>query len=489
MTTPEPATPPLPGNSPSLVILGVPLHHATFDSAVAWIAARVLSGRPGIVATVNLDFLMQSWRDPELQRILLEADLVLADGQPVVWLSRLLGPTLPQRVTGSDLVPKLAANGPLRLFLLGGGPGVAEKAGAVLCAKNPALTIVGAFSPPPAKLLDMDHAGLLRQFDAAKAQVLLVAFGAPKQEKFINLHRRNWSIPVAIGVGGTLDFLAGVQVRAPRWVQKLALEWAWRLALAPKRLAQRYGLNLIFLAGALSGLAAARLRPAGRRPVAADAPEWSLLPSLKARHVVLPPIGSVATAAKVVAEWQEKPAHLIIDLGQHAWLGSLALGVLVEAAHRLRDMGHHVLLVGVGKRVEKLLRLYRLDRYLPIAVTADQAVRILRERLSDLAAGHVAIDPLGAMVVELPQEFNSRSVAKVMARIEEAWGAKVPAGVVVDAAAVTYVDSSGLGALVGLDRRARTAGIPFRCFGWRDHAMTTVRISGLAPLLLPAEAR
>ena len=113
-----------------LVLFGIPFHDVTFDEAVAWSVARMKAGRPSYIATANVDFIMQAWADPELQRILLEADLVIADGAPIVWASGKFGPKLRERVTGSDITPMLAAacaKESLRIFLLGGGTGVAER--------------------------------------------------------------------------------------------------------------------------------------------------------------------------------------------------------------------------------------------------------------------------------------------------------------------------------------------------------------------------
>ena len=234
---------------PAYVLFGIPFHDVTFDETVAWAVDRMKSGPPGYVVTANVDFLMQAWADPELQRILLEADLVLADGMPIVWSSRRFGPRLRQRVTGSDLAPKLAAacaEAGLRIYLLGGAPGVADAAARALKQAQPTLIVSGTFSPPKADVLAMSHEDVLLRLKEAQPHLLLVAFGAPKQEKFINLHVREWAVPLSIGVGGTLDFLAGAQKRAPVLVQRIGLEWVWRLATDPGRLFRRYAGNLRF---------------------------------------------------------------------------------------------------------------------------------------------------------------------------------------------------------------------------------------------------
>ncbi|MBT8045777.1 MAG: WecB/TagA/CpsF family glycosyltransferase, partial [Pontiella sp.] len=179
-----------------LVIYGVPFHNLSFDETVEWIVARVRSGRPANIATANLDFVTKAWDDPELQRILIDADLVLADGFPIVRISPFFGPRLKGRVAGSDLTPMLAARAAqegLSIYGLGGAQGVAEKAMAILKKRHPDLKIAGALSPDYSPLLEMDHRGILQSLEQAKPDILFVALGAPKQDKFISMHVRGWN--------------------------------------------------------------------------------------------------------------------------------------------------------------------------------------------------------------------------------------------------------------------------------------------------------
>ena len=197
-----------------LVIYGVPFHNVTFEEAIDWIVERVRSGRPANIVTANLDFVTQAWNDPELQRILIEADLVLADGFPMVKLSPFFGPELKGRVTGSDLTPLLAeraAKEGLSIYGLGSAAGVAEKALDLLKERHPDLTVAGTFSPTYADLLEMDHREILQRLEKAKPDMLFVAFGAPKQDKFISMHVRGWNVPVAMGVGASLDFITATR--------------------------------------------------------------------------------------------------------------------------------------------------------------------------------------------------------------------------------------------------------------------------------------
>lgn len=220
---------------PSVSILGVRVDALTWEAFEARAAAFVSSGRPHQVVTVNPEFVMAAQRDPAFSRALAAADLALADGWGLVWAARRLGRPLPARVTGSDGVPRLAAlaaQGGWRVFLLGAAPGVAEQAAHVLCARHPALQIAGVFAGSPAAAAEE---AIVARIAAARPHVLLVAYGAPGQDLWIARTQPRLQIPLAMGVGGALDFIAGVRRRAPVWMQRARLEWLFRLAQEPWR--------------------------------------------------------------------------------------------------------------------------------------------------------------------------------------------------------------------------------------------------------------
>lgn len=193
---------------------------------------------PGLhqIATVNPEFVMTAQKDSEFRQVLKESDLCLPDGIGLVLASRWLGRPLPERVPGSELVyhlAEMAAEERWRLFLLGAGPGVAEEAAAIFQAKYPALEVAGthAGSPDPA-----ENENIVALVNQSCADLLFVAYGAPKQDKWIARNRQTLStVRVAVGVGGSLDFVSGRAARAPSWVQKLGLEWLHRLWKEPWR--------------------------------------------------------------------------------------------------------------------------------------------------------------------------------------------------------------------------------------------------------------
>jgi 1,2-diacylglycerol 3-beta-glucosyltransferase len=231
-------------------IAGVPIDPVGMTAAITRLRAAI--GGPSLVqvSTVNLDFVVRAQSDADMRRILQNSDLNLADGAPVVWLGRLLGAPIPGRVAGADLVPILlgeAANAGARVFLLGGEGGVAAAAGARLLELHPGLIVAGTYEPPLARLEDMDNVEILARIAESKADVLLVALGHPKQERWIDMHRDQLPVSIAIGVGCVFDLIVGRSRRAPRWMQDAGLEWAYRLGREPRRLMRRYFLDAAWL--------------------------------------------------------------------------------------------------------------------------------------------------------------------------------------------------------------------------------------------------
>jgi N-acetylglucosaminyldiphosphoundecaprenol N-acetyl-beta-D-mannosaminyltransferase len=222
---------------------GVLIDRVTAADAAALLERFIRDGGNHQVVTVNTDFVRLADRDPQYRGILNRADLAVADGMPLVWFSRLGKASLPERVAGIDLVDaccQLATSYGVPLFLLGARPGIAASAGRALASRHPGLRIAGSFSPRfgPATLEgDREMVEAIRR---AGRCILFVAFGAPRQDRFISAHLSEIDAPIAMGVGGTFDILAGAIPRAPLWLQRIGLEWSWRLAQEPRRLWRRY---------------------------------------------------------------------------------------------------------------------------------------------------------------------------------------------------------------------------------------------------------
>jgi N-acetylglucosaminyldiphosphoundecaprenol N-acetyl-beta-D-mannosaminyltransferase len=251
----------------TIVILGIPVDNLTMDMAVKRIFSMIddfaVDGRARLVATVNVDFLVNAhaWfrkhiRHPELLDILRRADMVTADGMPIVWASKLLGTPLKERVTGADLVPRLAEEASKRkktIFFLGGKGDVGQKASDLLKEWYPGFEVAGVYSPfvhvEGEAILDTEAADeeIVDRINQSKADILLLAFGNPKQEIWFERNRLRLKVPVSIGIGGTYEFIVGSVVRAPEWMQKSGTEWIFRMTQDPKRLIKRYLLGFFKL--------------------------------------------------------------------------------------------------------------------------------------------------------------------------------------------------------------------------------------------------
>ncbi len=187
------------------------------------------------VCTVNPEFIMAARRHPAFGRALAAADLCTPDGVGVLWAARRAGTRLEERVTGSDAIYRLseraAAQG-WRVFFLGAADGVAERVAAELTRLYPGLRVAGTFAGSPA---DTDWPHIRQRLAAARADLLFVAYGHPRQDLWIHQHRRELPVTVAMGVGGAFDFVAGITPRAPLWMQRIGLEWLFRLVRQPWR--------------------------------------------------------------------------------------------------------------------------------------------------------------------------------------------------------------------------------------------------------------
>jgi 1,2-diacylglycerol 3-beta-glucosyltransferase len=240
----ERSPPPEPQVGERVVVGGVPIDHLNMAGAMARLRAALTRHQQLHVATVNLDFLVKAQHHPALMSVLQRTELNVADGMPVVWLSRLIGRPVPERVAGADLVPLLvreAASCGAGVFLLGGQDGAAEAAARRLARELPNLIVAGWHEPPTARLEELDDDRLVELINDSGAGVLLVALGNPKQELWIARNRhRIPGVVVAIGVGCVIDLLAQRVQRAPTWMQRAGLEWLHRLISEPKRLVGRF---------------------------------------------------------------------------------------------------------------------------------------------------------------------------------------------------------------------------------------------------------
>jgi N-acetylglucosaminyldiphosphoundecaprenol N-acetyl-beta-D-mannosaminyltransferase len=225
-------------------VMGLGLNPISERGAIATALSGLAAGHGGWICPANLDVLRQVTAAPELRSMLDGADLIVADGMPLLWASRLQGEPLPERVAGSSLIttlPTAAAAEGRRVFLLGGNPGAADAAAEVLRAATPGLQICGTLCPPHG--FEQDATQLARIEASLRADgpdIVFVALGFPKQERLIVRLRRVLPAAWFVSVGISFSFVSGEVARAPAWMQRAGLEWVHRLGHEPRRLAHRY---------------------------------------------------------------------------------------------------------------------------------------------------------------------------------------------------------------------------------------------------------
>jgi N-acetylglucosaminyldiphosphoundecaprenol N-acetyl-beta-D-mannosaminyltransferase len=216
----------------------------TFGETLDAIATMISRGEGGSVFTPNVDHVVMAEHDERFRRAYASASLCIADGMPILWAARLLRAPLPEKVSGSDLIWPLmerAARERWRVYILGGAPGVGAKAVERLRARLPGIVIAGTDAP----YIDMNapasaRAEVLERVRASKPDIVLVALGAPKQELWIAEAAADLRPAVLLGIGASVDFIAGTARRAPTWMSGAGLEWLYRLAQEPGRLWKRY---------------------------------------------------------------------------------------------------------------------------------------------------------------------------------------------------------------------------------------------------------
>jgi N-acetylglucosaminyldiphosphoundecaprenol N-acetyl-beta-D-mannosaminyltransferase len=360
----------------TVALFGLPITNVTMAQAVARIEEHILSGTTHQIATANLDFARNSLKDQYLQRIICECSMVLPDGAPMVWASTLFGSPLKERVTGVDLIPelaKLSAERGYGIYLLGASEESSRRAAEVLAERYPGVRIVGRMSPEIQPLHEMDNEYLLREIDEADPDILLVAFGNPKQEIWIHRHRDRLKVPVAIGIGGAFDLIAGNLKRAPKWMQWMQLEWCFRLAQEPFRLLPRYTRDAIALLMHLPlGLAANRMQPEERRHG-------------RLKVQVEGTVRVIATPAKLsgdVCNWLVREAKqaviagqtMVVDMSATIRVEADGLGGLLEARRILLADGLWIWLAGMSNPVRRVLQFSAMSDLFRIAATSVEAV-------------------------------------------------------------------------------------------------------------------
>lgn len=457
-----------------VLVLGIPIDdldmEQTLDRLEEFIHIGRRSGKSHQVATVNADFVVKALQDPELCYLLQGADLATADGIPLVWGARLLGVPLEERVAGSDMVPALvgrAAEKGYSIYLLGAGPGVAARAAEVLKEKHPGLKIAGVQSPPFSPVLEMSPK-IVDEINAAQPDILLVAFGNPKQEKWIDMTRASLSVPVIIGVGATLDFIAGSKKRAPLWMQRLGLEWLFRLLQEPARLWRRYVVDIVVFSTFFMR-------------------QWWIMRQSEAPSVHLPDADLLFLNDHAIINVQGRltlaNCHNLLELGQQGlalsddviinlerteFLDSSAIGVLVNLAKNAREQGGEMTLVATPALILNTFNMLRLETFFAFQDSLSQALQLpiieSKKEPGSLKTDGVLSHPNTEWhVVKAPRHLDHFTAPEM----DAVWssGLENTPYVVLDLSETAIITSAGLALLAKLHRLAAEANGELRISG------------------------
>jgi N-acetylglucosaminyldiphosphoundecaprenol N-acetyl-beta-D-mannosaminyltransferase len=376
-------------------LLGLPFHVITMDETIEDAVAHIEQRRPGYYITANADFIAQAYNNEALKDILFHADRVVCDGMPLVWLSRYFKPDLPERVAGSDMVFRLFAEASQRgwkVYFLGSDEKTLREAQGILAKQYPGMDVVGTFSPPFGSVEAWPNKQILREVAAARPDLLLVAVGCPKQEYWIARYYKEAGIPLSIGIGASLDFITGTQTRAPLWVQKIGMEWMWRLLTNPKRLLKRYLKDfyyLIVLANRQRRLTQVRAVRPSSEPGFHEAamPEQEVMPEKPAA-----PVEQTYTRDCHWICWKgevergtleecafppsyEKPVFL--DLSEVEFIDSSGIGLMAKMARQTKAAGQVFGLIHPSETVENVVKAMHLDAQFPIYHDEREALDFL----------------------------------------------------------------------------------------------------------------
>jgi N-acetylglucosaminyldiphosphoundecaprenol N-acetyl-beta-D-mannosaminyltransferase len=456
-----------------IALMGVAFDPVDQRSALRLICQMARSPRPRYVVTANVDFLVQARRDVELRRILLEADLVLCDGTPVLWASRWFGNGLPERVAGSDLVPALVAAAEtedLHLFLLGSTPAVCEKATRRLAERYPRLR-VSCYAPPFRSLLAMDHEAIASRIRDARPDILLVGMGCPKQEKWIAMNYRALNVPVSIGVGATIDFLAGQVRRAPQWMRSSGTEWLFRLAQEPGRLYKRYAGDLSGLCLGLATQWCSLRRSSGSgltEPSGAVA-GCLLLPE-RMDHATLRHSG--------LADFASPPGArpLLVDGSRVTQIDSTGLALLAHLRRGAQAAGSPLLLAGVSPILRRALQAFGWEEFFPEAAPG--------------AVGHPvcwSAEATNRLRLQWLGEVTASNVAEVKSLTQQALEELSSGVLFLDCQALRFMDSAGLRLLLWLRQIALERQLSLLLGPLQPAVRNVIRVAGLDPAMFTTQ--
>jgi N-acetylglucosaminyldiphosphoundecaprenol N-acetyl-beta-D-mannosaminyltransferase len=363
-------------------VLGMPIDVVDMAAALARIEVAADAAKPFLISTCNLNFLAQSLDDPAFRESVHMSDLATADGMPVLWLARLLGVPLKARIAGSDMFDALASRRnsrrPLKVFLFGAPEGVAEAAGARLNAEPRGVVCVGALYPGHGSLADLSRSDFISSINASGADFLAVALGATKGQAWLRRNHQRLTVPVRAHLGATVGFQAGLLRRAPRIVQRLGLEWLWRVKEEP-HLWRRYWGDACVLARVLStrilplavltGLECWKARRArSNLQVSTRHGADSVTLCLSGRAVASHLGGVIAHGSAALAAARPR---LIVDLSRVEAVDARFLGLLLTMRKCAEQRGARLEVMGASAAIKRMFRLNEVSFLLAAAEGAS----------------------------------------------------------------------------------------------------------------------
>jgi N-acetylglucosaminyldiphosphoundecaprenol N-acetyl-beta-D-mannosaminyltransferase len=453
-----------------LAILGVPFDNVTSAETLALITGMIASGQPHYAALVNVDFLMQAQRDVELRRILFDAHLVLAAGKPILSAAKFLGNQLPQCITAAELLPQLLALAEQknwRVFFLGGTDSSIATVAEKVRAKFPGLQIVGTHAPILQPLLEMDHPAIKRKIREVKPDLLFVAFGCPKQEKWINMNFRSLNVPFTIGVGAALEHFAGAKetVQNPK-ATSIKNFFSFKLA--------------VFQQGR-------QLR--GRKKNSSSPNEANVIPDPYGNLVIRAPARLGAAEVEICrAEWLRavESSHVMFDLSDTTFADSTGIGVLIRLRKRARELNQQFFLVALRPPIEAALRQMKLDEFFSVQNSLAGA-RIIMESISSSPTVSSGVKEKN-LQIRWTGEVTALNAVELGVQTESELSQATPGmSVVVDLSRVTFVDSTGIGLMLRFKKNLKHQDVALQFANPVTSVRNVLRQTKLEEYLLGAE--
>ena len=437
-----------PPEPPLIVLLGLPFHDLTLSETLSYCRTAMQGKHSRYLVTANVDFTTQAYQDADLRKIVFFADRVVCDGMPLVWLSRWLGYPLRERVAGSDLVPQLleiCGKDKCPVYFFGSDRETLLVAKDILEARYPGLKVVGIDSPPHGAVIEWDNEALCAKMHASGARLLLVCLGCPKQERWIWAHHHETGIPLSIGVGASLDFITGKQVRAPRWMQKSGLEWFWRMSGSPARLVSRYYKDFLFLvnAGWRQARSQRRRKCLSSQPSARPAPTPT---TMFTRIIWSGNLHNNGFAGAPLPADLARP--IMLDASGVSFMDSSGLGRLASLVRNCQSAKQWLVVVRPTAAFRSVIEAVRMEALFPMVATEAEALAWVATQQT--SGGQHAATADGVVWVSFNCALDASYYDKMMALLDAAISdhSATIRSLVVDLNEVSFIDSRAVGGLI-----------------------------------------